>query len=105
MPGPNQHPYELLRKKHRISHRDVCEVGNIGEMVQNNLRIRIVYGSAITREHAEKIVAGFQKLTGITYSLEEMGLTILPEGQTYASYDEMMSRARISGCDCKENNI
>jgi hypothetical protein len=94
MPGPNQHSYELLRKKHSVSHRAICEAGDIEEVMQYNLRIRIIYAGAITRVHAEKIVAGFKKLTGITYSLQDLGLTILPEGQTYASYDEMMSRAR-----------
>jgi hypothetical protein len=96
MPNPNNHPYQLLQEKHLISHRDVCKAGGITEAEQYDLRKRIIYSQPITREHAEKVIAGIQKLTGITYSLEEIGFTVLPEGETYKYYNVAKYWAKMS---------
>ena len=83
MPNPNNHPYELLLEKYLLSHRGICQAEGIAEAEQYDLRKRIIYSQPISREHAEKVIAGIQKLTGMSYGLEEIGLTVLPEGATY----------------------
>jgi hypothetical protein len=94
MPNPNHHPYELLKNEHNLNHAKICNAGGVAESDEYNLRTRIMFSWPITKEHAEKIVAGLKVLTGTTYTLETLGITLLAEGQTYERFDA--ARRRVS---------
>jgi hypothetical protein len=87
MPNPNNHPYELLKNELNLSHAEICSEGRIAERDEYDLRTRIMFSWPISKEHAEKIVAGLKVLTGTTYTLETLGITLLAEGQTYERFD------------------